>query len=158
MHQINCWRSSSCMLDILKKPDAVSKIFLDLFDICGCFVALDTTSLRYEHCDDHDLILFTLLVYICSSPLGTWFSPAAVLFIPFSALPWGHSKNKSTWHHKKTLDFMTSYLWSSRSCAWTSSRRLPTWLSTRPWRTPSFHESNQPAYRPRHSLWVSISH
>lgn len=54
-------------------------------------------------------------------------------------------------------DLIMPYLWLSRSCAWTSSRRLPTWLTTRPWRTPLFLESNQPAFRPPRLLWVSIS-
>lgn len=55
-------------------------------------------------------------------------------------------------------DLITPYLRLSRSCAWTSSPRLPTWLTTPPWRTPSFLELNLPAYRPRHLLWVSFSH
>lgn len=49
------------------------------------------------------------------------------------------------------------YLSTCRSFAWTSSPRLPTWSSTRPWRTPWCLASNQPVCRPLRWLWVSIS-
>lgn len=48
-------------------------------------------------------------------------------------------------------------LLTCRSFAWTSSPRLPTWSSTRPWRTPWSLASNQPVCRPLRWLWVSIS-
>lgn len=53
------------------------------------------------------------------------------------------------------MSLVTPFLWPSRSSAWTSSRRLPTWSTTRRWRTPLSLASNQPASRPRRSLWVS---
>lgn len=50
---------------------------------------------------------------------------------------------------------LTPFLLLSRSSAWTSSQRLPTWLTTHPWRTPLSLASSQPASRPPRSLWVS---
>lgn len=50
--------------------------------------------------------------------------------------------------------WVTPFLWMSRSSVWTSSRRLPTWLTTHLWKTPLYLALNQPACRPHHLLWV----